>query len=680
MRVLRISHSAVVSDWRARERWIRSHGIELELLSAREWNEGGRNVPLRPAPDESVTAVGTVGRHPALFLYDPRTLWRYLRQPLDIVDVHEEPFALATAEILLLRRLARQTAPYLLYSAQNIDKRYPPPFRWFERWALRHAARVHVCNREAGRIVQRKGFPGVPTLLGLGIDTAVFAPRTLHRPPTDTVNVGYAGRFEPHKGVRVLLEALAAEPRLRLELAGAGADEAELRALAGDLGIESRLTWHGSLSGPELAEFYRRSDTLAVPSLTTPGWVEQFGRVAVEAMACGTPVVASAGGALPEVVQDGGLLVPEADPRALADALMTAGTEPERSRLSVAAAARGRSYDWRQIASQQVELYRRALHQQNGLTDRRVHVVVVAYGSPDLVDRALTPLTGFDITVVDNSSRVDIAAIAERHQATYIDPGHNDGFAAGVNAALNGRERDGADVLLLNPDAIISGDEVRTLHSRLLADPGLASVAPAQHDKNGKASRVTWPLPSPARTVLEAMGLGRLGRQDTYSIGAIMLLRAEALAQVGGFDERFFLYAEETDWARRAVQLGWRHGLVSEVDALHIGAATSSDPSMREAHFHASQEIFHRKHFGAFGWQVTRWAQIMGSAARGIVLPGNRGLQARDRALRYLRGPLRVRANAVRTPHETGDSGILSVRKSMSEGDTWLPAESHAAY
>ncbi|MBC9958206.1 glycosyltransferase [Yimella sp. cx-51] len=652
-----MSHSAVVGDWRARERWIRSYGIHLELLSARQWNEGGRNVPLRPAPDESVTAVGTVGRHPALFLYDPRPLWRHLRQSLDILDVHEEPFALATAEILLLRRLARQTAPYLLYSAQNIDKRYPPPFRWLERWALRHASGVHVCNSEAGRIVERKGFPGVSTLLGLGIDTAVFAPRTRHRPTTDTVNVGYAGRFEPHKGVRVLLQALVAEPRLRLGLAGAGTDEAVLRAMAADLGIESRVTWHGSLSGPELAEFYRRSDVLAVPSLTTPGWVEQFGRVAVEAMACGTPVVASAGGALPEVIRDGGLIVPESDPRALASALLRAGTEPERSRIGDAAAARGRSYDWRHIANQQIELYRRILHEPHSLSGRRVHVVLVAYGSPELVDRALTPLAGFDITVVDNSSRADVAAVAERHEATYVDPGHNGGFAAGVNAALARREGDGADVLLLNPDAVISAEQVRILHTRLLADPGLASVAPAQHDKDGKPSRVAWPLPSPARSVMEAIGLGRLGRQDTYSIGSIMLLRSEALGQVGGFDERFFLYAEETDWARRAVQLGWRHGLINEVDALHIGAATSSDPSMREAHFHASQEIFHRKHFGTFGWQVARWAQIVGSAARGIVLPGDRGLQARDRALRYLRGPLRVRANAVRTSDETATVG-----------------------
>ncbi|GAA3664508.1 glycosyltransferase involved in cell wall biosynthesis [Yimella lutea] len=649
MRVLRLSHSAVVTAWRARDRLIRAHDIDLRLLSAKVWDEGGRNVTLTPHPGEQVTGVATRGKHPALFVYDPRPVWRELRRPLDVIDIHEEPFALATAEVLLLRRLARQPAPYVLYSAQNLDKRYPVPFRWLERWALRHAAAVQVCNAEAGRIVERKGFPGRSTLLGLGIDTSQFTPRPDHRPTTGEICVGYAGRFESHKGVGVLLEALALEPRLHLQLAGAGPSEARLRTQAAELGIEPRITWRGSLSGAALADFYREIDVLAVPSLTTPSWIEQFGRVAVEAMACGTPVVASASGALPDVVGDGGLLVPEADPHALAEALVRAGTEPEHGRLSAAATARGVHYDWRQIAADQVEMYRRMLHEPLATGERRVHVVLVAYGSPDLVDRALAPLVGFDITVVDNSSRTDIAEVAARHGAAYVDPDRNGGFGAGVNVALGRPDVAGADVLLLNPDAVISPAEVHILHTHLLADPDLASVAPAQHDADGSPSRVAWPLPSPGRSVLEAVGLGRLGPQNTYVIGAIMLLRAEALAQVGGFDERFFLYAEETDWAVRAAHLGWRHVLVSEVDALHIGAATSGNSDVREAHFHASQEIYQRKHFGATGWQVARWAQIAGAAARGVVLSGERGAQARGRARRYLRGPLAVRAAIVRT-------------------------------
>ncbi len=108
-------------------------------------------------------------------------------------------------------------------------------------------------------------------------------------------------------------------------------------------------------------------------------------------------------------------------------------------------------------------------------------------------------------------------------------------------------------------------------------------------------------------------------------IGSVLLLRREALAQVGDFDERFFLYAEETDWAYRAHRLGWRHREVPEATAVHLGAATSSDPARRETHFHASQERYLRKHFGPVRWQLARGAVAVGAAARGVVLPGERG-------------------------------------------------------
>lgn len=649
MRALRVSHSGVVDAWRSRERELAARGIDVRLLTARRWNEFGTEVPLVPRPGEPVEGVRTLGRHPALFVYDPRPLWRALGQSWDVIDIHEEPFALSTAEILLLRKLRRQRAPYTLYSAQNIDKRYPPPFRWLERWALRRASGVSVCNGEAGAIVSRKGYPGRPSLIPLGLDPGLFAPGEGGRAPDPArVVVGYVGRLEAHKGVDVLLRAVAGADRLQLRLAGDGPDRANLEAAAKEAGISARVTFLGPVAPEQLPDFYRSVDVVAVPSLTTPSWVEQFGRVAVEAMACGTPVVASDSGALPDVVADAGILVPPGDVEALRAALLDVVSDPARlALLREKGLARAATTSWERVAAAYDSMYRLAAHEGGGpRVDRGLDVIVVAYGAPQLLAEALEPVRSLAVTVVDNSSSPEVRAVAERCGAAYVDPGHNGGFAAGVNEGLRHRRHAHGDVLLLNPDAVISLESVEVLRRSLANDPTLASVGPSQVDATGTRARVLWPFPTPARTWLEAVGLSRLNRTDDFVIGSVLLLRGSALEHVGGLDETFFLYAEETDWARRARDLGWRHAEVTSAVATHVGSATSTDPLLREARFHASLERYLRKHHGSVGWWTARAGQIAGSGLRSLVLRGERRQLARGRLRLYVRGPARSATRA----------------------------------
>ncbi|MFB9954739.1 glycosyltransferase family 2 protein [Cellulomonas denverensis] len=210
-----------------------------------------------------------------------------------------------------------------------------------------------------------------------------------------------------------------------------------------------------------------------------------------------------------------------------------------------------------------------------------------------------------------------------------------------MNRALADPLRPGADVLLLNPDARIDLDGVRALTARLAADPRLAAVGPEQVDDLGDPSRVVWPFPTPRGVWRQAVGLGLPEHAEGFVIGSVLLLRAEALAEVGGFDEAFFLYAEETDWQRRARAAGWSTAVADGAWARHTGAATSTDPRRRETHFHAGQERYLRKHHGAAGWQLARLGVLAGALVRSP-LPGETGSAARTRLRLHLRGPVRA--------------------------------------
>ena len=646
MRVLRISHSAVVDAWRGRERALRERGIDVTLLSATQSEEGGALVTLEPRPGEQVDGIRTIGSHPALFFYDPRPIWRALGHRWDVIDIHEEPFSLATAEVLLLRALHRNRAPVVLYTAQNLRKRYPIPFRWLERHALRAASGISACNSDAATIASEKGFAGRARVIPLGVDLEEFSPRpaVTHSSQIGTdITVGYIGRLVPEKGIDLLLHALRVDPRLRLRIAGSGPLAESLPERASHIGVADRVDVVGPVAPGAVASFYRSLDVVAVPSLTTAQWTEQFGRVAIEAMACGVPVVSSDAGALPDVVGGAGIVVPQNDALALAAALASAGGERSLE-LRAAGYIRAQACTWDAVAGDYVSLYRSVAHAVATDPPTRVEVVIVAFGRPDLLRAALEPVVGMTVTVVDNSSMPEIAALCEELDVRYIDVGHNAGFGAGVNRALADRLAPGADVLLLNPDARITPEQIEILREGLRRDPHLASVGPAQVDENGQPARVEWTFPSPTNTWLEAVGLARLQSGARFVIGSVLLLRAEALDQVGGFDERFFLYAEETDWAYRASRLGWRHSVVEESQAVHIGAGTSSDTRRREAHFHASQERYFRKHYGMIGWSITRAAVWTGAMVRAAILSGEQGQAARRRASLYRLGPIRVEA------------------------------------
>ncbi|HLX86994.1 MAG TPA: glycosyltransferase family 2 protein [Acidimicrobiales bacterium] len=274
--------------------------------------------------------------------------------------------------------------------------------------------------------------------------------------------------------------------------------------------------------------------------------------------------------------------------------------------------------------------------------------MVVAYGPPGPLEHALGALEGrFPVTVVDNGSDAATEAAARRHGARYHHSGANLGFAAGVNVALGTIDLDTADVLLLNPDARITPDGLERLHDALAADSRLAAVGPAI-----AGAPTGWPWHTPLRPWAEAVGGARRTPGRTFLSGAVLLLRGRALAEVGPLDPRFFLYAEEEDWQRRALRQGWRVRHCPEVEAAHASGGTDRDIDRLLLRLHAATERYVRKWYGRTGWLVYRSGVIAGQLARTAVRRGWPRARAWRLARLYVAGPDRQarRAGAVPPP------------------------------
>ncbi|MDJ0864702.1 MAG: glycosyltransferase family 4 protein [Myxococcota bacterium] len=202
-------------------------------------------------------------------------------------------------------------------------------------------------------------------MLGNGLDTGLFRPDPSQpRAPAELLCVGRAA--DPNKGVAVLVRALAKlPPHVRLTLVDDDHAEHGARKRARRLGVDDRLRIAGRVPVDELVRLYQRATLVVVPSL-----YEGFGLPAAEAMACGTPVVATRAGALPELMETagGGVVVAPGDPDALAKGIDTLLEQPDsRARLGAAAPARiEAAYGWPRVAARTADVYRAVLAARRG--------------------------------------------------------------------------------------------------------------------------------------------------------------------------------------------------------------------------------------------------------------------------------------------------------------------------
>ncbi|GAB4474830.1 MAG: glycosyltransferase family 4 protein [Anaerolineae bacterium] len=357
LRVLMISKACVVGAYQRKLEEIAAHpDIDLTVIVPPAWD----GQPLERAHTEGYRLIVEPVRFDGDFhLHHYPGLRRHIRevQP-HIVHVDEEPYNLATYQAVQLAR--RAGARSLFFSWQNLLRRYPPPFSWFERWVLDHVDHAVVGNREAASVWRAKGYSGpLEVIPQFGVDPEIFSP-----PPQPTAHerfiIGYAGRLVPEKGIDTLIRAVSLlKGEWYLTLVGDGPERARLSELAGLLNIGGSVHFADPLPSTRMPEFYRSLDVLVLPSRTRKNWKEQFGRVLIEAMACAVPVIGSQSGAIPEVIGETGLTFPEGDAYALAESLQRLLLDrPLREALGKAGRQRVlRNFTQAQIAARTVDVY-----------------------------------------------------------------------------------------------------------------------------------------------------------------------------------------------------------------------------------------------------------------------------------------------------------------------------------
>ncbi|WP_432561352.1 glycosyltransferase family 2 protein [Kineococcus sp. SYSU DK003] len=274
-----------------------------------------------------------------------------------------------------------------------------------------------------------------------------------------------------------------------------------------------------------------------------------------------------------------------------------------------------------------------------------VSIVVVTYNAPEWIAQCFDSLTGearpqasFEIIAFDNASDQETKnLLAERARTTpelrvHYSP-DNLGFAVGVNRAVE--MATGQHVLLMNPDAMVRPGAVDALLAFLKADPGRGIVGGRVLYPDGTVSLTScFAEPSLWSWFCYATGLSTvfkrnpvfdpesLGRWDRDSVrevdiisGAFLMTSRRTWRELGGFDEKFFMYGEDADLNRRAADAGFRPAITPEAVVVHAGGKSSVTKTAKQRLLLRGKAEYARKH-----WSPARAGIGIGMLAAGVGL------------------------------------------------------------
>jgi glycosyltransferase involved in cell wall biosynthesis len=366
--------------------------VELTVLVPDRWRMNGGVLPLdnvrAGAPYRIV--IGKAGWRG----YENRGFYRSglvraisVARP-EVIYLMEEPFSIFAAEVLAARALLGLNIPVVFFTWNNLslstfDYRPSIFYHTISSWSLPRFNAALTANLDGVRVLRDAGFRKPTERIGYGVDTKHFA--TVHTPelmqlreqlgltPEDFV-VGFIGRMLWMKGLDLLVEAFAevrrsGYPNAKLLLVGSGDYETDFFREAKRLGVQSEIRHVRTVPQSQVTAYMHLLNALVLPSRRVGMWSEQFGRVLVEAMAAGVPVVGSNSGAIPEVIGDVGFTFLENDAADLARKLKLLIDLPSITRAQLIERGRMRAreeFTWHRFAQRSYAMLESVIHPSVG--------------------------------------------------------------------------------------------------------------------------------------------------------------------------------------------------------------------------------------------------------------------------------------------------------------------------
>ena len=365
MRVLWISKASVTKAFRRKIALLHKKGVEIGVVTGPFWDHW----MFEPEDAEQTYPIFILSQR--LAGYNHFHWYRGLNDAIsqfkpDLLHIDEEHYSLVTTQAVTLAKAHH--VPAIFQSWQNIYKHYPLPFSIMEQYVFHYCLAAIAGNSEVKMVLRKKGFQKPISVIGLGVDTSQFYP---DKPSTfrnelhlnDRWVIGFVGRLVPEKGVLDLLHAvqpiLKGHPQLHCVIAGHGPLRQQVQQFIDTFHLSSQVSLLPWVDPQHMPQLMNAFDVLVTPSSSTDKWKEQFGRVIIEAMSVGIPVIGSSSGEIPHVIGEGGIIFPEKDIPQLRKAILTLYHNPD-SYQAIASAAYNRAINYLSqdhVANQILEFY-----------------------------------------------------------------------------------------------------------------------------------------------------------------------------------------------------------------------------------------------------------------------------------------------------------------------------------